>query len=451
MATLDLSQAKFVFDDEFNSFNMRSSSNPNGVWQTSYAFGGHTLSSNGEQEYYVDPSNQPNLPNPFSANNGVLTITANPTPGNLMSQTQGLPYTSGVMITDGNFAQTYGIFEMHAQLPAGQGLWPAFWLLPTDHSWPPEIDVMEMLGNQVNTDYTTVHSNSLSGGSSGQGNTVADTTTGYHTYAVDWEPDYVTFYFDGQQVFKTATPSDMHKPMYMLANLAVGGNWPGHADGSTPFPAGMNIDWIRAYATSNTIADVNNSPAPYSTVDSTPGADAGSSTSGTSGIAGGSSGGATSTITTIDAGAIQSHADGAALARLYQAALGRQPDAAGLHAWIDAFEAAVPTGDQAAVANATSWTQYVQALASDPVNGQSIASAFTHSAEFQNAYGSLTDNTAFVTQLYENSLHRAPDAAGLAAWVDAANHGMSHEAILIGFAESAENMANTAGWIVMHS
>src|SRR6185312_9425288 len=67
-------------------------------------------------------------------------------------------------------------------------------------------------------------------------------------YGVDWEPDFITYYFDGQQVYQTATPPDMNVPMYMIANLAVGGAWPGNADATTPFPANMNVDWIRAYS-----------------------------------------------------------------------------------------------------------------------------------------------------------------------------------------------------------
>jgi serralysin len=284
VASLDFSQFHLGFDDEFNSLSLRSSANPSGIWKATYAGGDHTLPSNAEQEYYVDPGSQASLGvNPFSIHDGVLTIEAKPTPDAIQGQTDHLPYTSGVLISDGSFSQTYGYFEMRAQLPAGQGLWPAFWLLPTDHSWPPEIDVVEMLGNQVNTDYTTVHSNSISGGSNGQGNTVANTTTGYHTYGVDWEPDNITFYFDGQQVDKVPTPADMHKPMYMLANLAVGGSWPGSPDASTHLPADMNIDYIRAYASANTIADVNTAPAPNAAADSTPGSQHAAAQSGADG------------------------------------------------------------------------------------------------------------------------------------------------------------------------
>jgi Ca2+-binding RTX toxin-like protein len=107
---------------------------------------------------------------------------------------------------------------------------------------------MEVLGNDPTKLYTTVHTGSnntmfdVNGGT-----TVADTSAGYHTYAVDWEADKITFYFDNKQVYQCDTPADMHKPMFMLANLTVGGSWPGPVDSSTHFPADMNIDYIRAY------------------------------------------------------------------------------------------------------------------------------------------------------------------------------------------------------------
>ena len=138
---------------------------------------------------------------------------------------------------------------MRAQLPAGQGLWPAFWLLQADMSWPPEIDVMEVLGHDMTTLYTAAHTNQT-GSHTSKGGTikVPDMSAGYHTYGVDWQADYITYYFDGNQVWKTPTPSDMHEPMYMIANLAVGGYWPGMVNSTTPFPAQMKIDYIRAYA-----------------------------------------------------------------------------------------------------------------------------------------------------------------------------------------------------------
>jgi beta-glucanase (GH16 family) len=257
-----------VFAPSFSTLSLESSSNPNGTWDTIYPwatsgsanFSGRTLSSNNEAEYYSDPSVGVN---PFSVNNGVLTITAAPATAAMLTTEAAanngatLPYTSGLLTTDTSFAQTYGLYEITAKMPTGQGLWPALWMLPTSMAWPPEIDILEEIGNQPTTDYMTLHT--------GTSNTAIGTTTqvamttGFHTYAVDWEPTTITFYVDGKQISQSATPADMHQPMYMLMNLAVGGtgSWPGAPNSSTVFPAQMQISSVQVYASPNTIADFN--------------------------------------------------------------------------------------------------------------------------------------------------------------------------------------------------
>jgi beta-glucanase (GH16 family) len=245
--------AKVTFDDEFNSLSLWNGKS--GTWDTTYWYdedkNGSTLNGNNELEKYINVNYGPTASvKPWTVANGVLTLHADKASPDIAQALGGFQYTSGMINTYHSFSQEYGYFEMKAQLPAGKGLWPAFWLLPEDGSWPPELDVMEVLGNDPTKLYTTVHSNATGqhtmAGVNG-GTTVADTSAGYHTYGVDWEADKITFYFDGKQVFQTDTPADMHKPMYMIANLAVGGNWPGSPDASTHFPADMKIDYIRAY------------------------------------------------------------------------------------------------------------------------------------------------------------------------------------------------------------
>ncbi len=107
--------------------------------------------------------------------------------------------------------------------------------------------------------------------------------------------------------------------------------------------------------------------------------------------------------------------------RLYQAAFNRAPDAAGLGVQVRALDKGTSLHD--------------------------VAQNFINSAEFGNTYGSLS-NSAFVTQLYANVLHRAPDAAGLAAWVGNLDHGtMGRADVLMGFSESTENQAALVGVI----
>ena len=259
-STINTAALHLTFDDEFNSFV----SSPNGSagWMTAYPFGGEnarTLVPNHEAEYYSDPSVGEN---PFSVSNGVLSITA--TPAAAGSNPYGLPYDSGVATTYKSFAQLYGYFEVKAELPAGPGLWPAFWLLPADNVNTAELDVFEVLGNAAATIYETTHGSNTDGSNAGQQQIIngTNTSTGFHTYGVDWEPNTITFYIDGQAVATDPTPASMDKPMYMLLDLAVGGtgSWPGATNSSTQFPAAMQIDYVRAYATANTV-DVSGTDA----------------------------------------------------------------------------------------------------------------------------------------------------------------------------------------------
>ena len=236
-----------TFEDQFNSLSLWNGKS--GTWDAEYPYntapnGG---SLNDEQEWYVNPSFGPTAAvRPWTVNNGILSLTATPAGPEIRPHIKNYKYTSGMITTFHSFSQAYGYFEMRAQLPASQGIWPQFWLLPSDQTWPPEIDIVEMLGKDPTTIYTTAHTgrNNMS---IGHATNVPDTSMDFHTYAVEWDPNSITWYFDGRQVFRTATPPDMHKAMYLVANLAVGGGWPGPTDASTRFPASFRIDYIRAY------------------------------------------------------------------------------------------------------------------------------------------------------------------------------------------------------------
>ena len=257
--------ATLTFFEEFDTFetwNGTSGLDTVGApqWSTKIRATG-TLPYNDESQYYVAGADGAagaanSLPNPFHVADGALTISAAPADPSIQGSLEEQTYTSGMINTYHDFSQTYGYFEMRAELPAGHGLWPAFWMLPEDGSWPPELDVMEMIGSEPNTLRNTVHSQ-VSGDWKvndthylNEANvTVSDMTSGYHTYGVDWEPDTITWYYDRQPTFQAATPADLDKPMYLIANLAVGGAWAGDPDATTPVPAQMTIDYIRAYST----------------------------------------------------------------------------------------------------------------------------------------------------------------------------------------------------------
>lgn len=255
---LDRSPYSQTFADNFDALSLDlEDGQSKGVWRTNFGYGGvhsRTLPNNGELQVYSDRlfagtgTTSLNI-DPFRLADGKLDIVAEPLKEDLRQFTWGRSYTSGLLTTRASFSQMYGLFEIRAKLPRGKGLWPAFWLLPAKGVWPPEIDVLEVLGDNTKKLNVSWHSNA--GGnhtSDTKGIEVPDMSEDFHTYSVVWEKETLMWFFDDVQVASKTTPEDFHQPMYMLINLAVGGTWPGSPDRTTPFPAKYTIDWVRAYA-----------------------------------------------------------------------------------------------------------------------------------------------------------------------------------------------------------
>ena len=250
--------AKLTFSDEFNSLSLWNGTS--GTWSSNWWYNdewglfsqsnGSTLEGNGESQWYINDNYAPTAGvNPWSVSNGVLSITADRASANLQPLINNYEYTSGMLNSWHSFSQTYGYFEISAKLPAGQGLWPAFWLLQEDGDWPPEIDVFEVLGHETDRLYQTVHTDETGEHTMDNFSAyVADMSAGFHRYGVNWQADYITFYFDGVEIGKTATPADLNEPMYLIVNLAVGGGWPGEPDATTKFPATLQVDYVRVYS-----------------------------------------------------------------------------------------------------------------------------------------------------------------------------------------------------------
>jgi beta-glucanase (GH16 family) len=246
---LDMNRSGLVqtFGDDFNSFSRYDAvTNPTGTWRTVYndgpGPGGRSIITQGEKQIYVDESIGLN---PFTVDNGVLSIHARSTSPDMLTQLYGYQYTSGLLTSKFSHSQLYGVFEITAKLPDQRGAWPAFWLLPTDNTQIAELDVFEAFATDPTTVTNTIHTMG-SGVKTGSSATdyVGNTQTGFHTYSIDWEPDFITWYVDGTETFKAATPADMHRPMYMIANVAVGG---GGILPNGPLDTTMQIDSINAY------------------------------------------------------------------------------------------------------------------------------------------------------------------------------------------------------------
>ena len=180
----------------------------------------------------------------------------------------GVKYTSGKVTTQNKRDYKYGRFEARLKVPEGQGLWPAFWMMPTDEnlygSWPRcgEIDIMEVLGHEPEKAYGTIHYGNPH--REQQGTYILDGTTfadDYHVFSVEWEPSEMRFYIDGN-LYHTVNdwytkqegddektyPAPFDQPFYLQFNLAVGGNWPGNPDETTDFEnAELKVDYVKVY------------------------------------------------------------------------------------------------------------------------------------------------------------------------------------------------------------
>jgi beta-glucanase (GH16 family) len=238
-----------VWVDEFDA--------PDGVspdperWSFNTGGGGW---GNGERQYYTD------RPENAVIEDGVLRICAREEEGFF----RGYRYTSARLVTKRKGDWTYGRIEVRAQLPEGQGIWPAIWMLPSHTAyggWPMggEIDIMEMLGQNPIRVYGTLHYGDPHTHTGRHyvlrtGETFAD---GHHVFALEWEPGEIRWYVDGYH-YQTQTewftskleheyPAPFDRPFHLLLNVAVGGRWPGNPDETTEFPQCMAVDYVRVY------------------------------------------------------------------------------------------------------------------------------------------------------------------------------------------------------------
>jgi beta-glucanase (GH16 family) len=241
---------KLVWQDEFDGERLDSSK-----WNVLL----REQSKHAELQYY--------LPDEVYVENGVLRIRSQ------LRSYGSQKYTSGRLDTRGKFSPTYGRFEIRAKLPGGRGLWPAHWLypqnrnwlmeyimmdavekgkeriIPEERPWYSEIDIMEFLGHDRNVLYGTLHYCSFDGkklSTSGTWRGKDDYTQDFHIYALEWEPDSIRWYIDGQLLHSTINGVP-HAPHYLILNTAVGGTWPGNPDSTTVFPQFHDIDYVRVY------------------------------------------------------------------------------------------------------------------------------------------------------------------------------------------------------------
>ena len=163
-------------------------------------------------------------------------------------------YSSGHISTQGRHEQKYGRWEVRAKLPTSQGMWPAIWLLPVDGSWPPEIDIIELVGKEPDTVHHSYHWGPLRDGLNpwDLGQSAVNKTGGmdfrkkFHDFAVEWTPKGITWFVDGRPTHHHAANLP-EVPMYLIINTAVGGFWPGSPGTRTRWPEKMEVDRVRIH------------------------------------------------------------------------------------------------------------------------------------------------------------------------------------------------------------
>jgi beta-glucanase (GH16 family) len=168
-------------------------------------------------------------------------------------------YTSTRITTKTKKEFLYGRMEVKAKLPIGKGLWPAFWMLGSNISqkgWPQcgEIDILEYVGKNPGTIYTTLHTTDSHGESKNTKITKIPTIeNGFHMYAIDWTKDKIDFFVDEKLVYTFAPNTTteeiwpFNQPFYFLINVAIGGNFGGPEIDDSIFPQTFEIDYIKVY------------------------------------------------------------------------------------------------------------------------------------------------------------------------------------------------------------
>lgn len=173
-------------------------------------------------------------------------------------------YTSARLRSLNKRDYTYGRIEARIKVPGRQGLWPAFWMLPSDYvygGWAAsgEIDIMEHRGDLPNTLYGTIHHGGSYPGNTFTGTTInmpVDLSLDFHDYAIEWEEGVIRWYVDGQ-LYQTLNewssdngdyPAPFDQRFHLLLNVAVGGNFlPNPPADADYFPREMEVDWVRVY------------------------------------------------------------------------------------------------------------------------------------------------------------------------------------------------------------
>lgn len=235
---------KLAWHDEFDGSAIDSKN-----WNFNEGGGGW---GNGEAQYYTARAENARI------ENGLLIIEAR------QEKYEDSYYTSARLKTQGLQQFQYGRVEARLKVPAGDGLWPAFWMLGADfngENWPDcgEIDIMEHVGKEPDLIMGTAHGPGYSGalGLSKWNRQEVNIADDFRTYAIEWKPGEITWFYEGEAYF-TLTRTDVgerkwvfDQPFFIILNLAIGGTLGGPIGLQTAFPAQLQVDYVRVFQAEN--------------------------------------------------------------------------------------------------------------------------------------------------------------------------------------------------------
>lgn len=239
---------ELVFADEFSGNALDFTK-----WKTSLEWGADLI-INEEQQYYVDTESLPDFGyDPFSLADGQLTISAIPTPSELLESAANQPWLSGVLTTATRFDMLYGYVEARVDVPVGSALWSSFWMLSSDFNETalrPRVFIGEYDGGRPTSLFHNYQYEDSDGAVRSPGQFRIDEGSlpdGFHTLGLAWTPDDLVYYIDGEPRYRVVGDRLPQQAMYLILNLAIGGVWVSDVDSSTPDPAELIIDYVRVY------------------------------------------------------------------------------------------------------------------------------------------------------------------------------------------------------------
>ncbi|MHA6483422.1 family 16 glycosylhydrolase [Paenibacillus sp. strain BS8-2] len=174
----------------------------------------------------------------IEVSDGALTIKAD---------VEDSQWYSGLIQTNGKFSQQYGYWEARMKAAPGDGFLTAFWA-KTEEMWPPEIDFMEVLGNDPDDVHMTQHYRNGSGThvpDGGSWNSPSDLTEEYHVYGAEWTDTQIKWYVDGK--LRRTTANNVGKALYAVLNVHVGNDWTGDPALEDTETKTAQVDWVRVW------------------------------------------------------------------------------------------------------------------------------------------------------------------------------------------------------------